>query len=1572
LGQAVWEQAGARRLATKPPVDEGQAVPRRFFRAERGAAEEAALAFWAWEGNRDRGAPNFLSLLPELAPEARPLLGLAFSQSFGARLSGREGPARVAQAQEAWDKALAAQALSPLAAGDEARFFLKDPWALESAVRAARELAGAWRPVAFVGFAPLWPADAFFGLRFTDQTIPASWPREWRFEAPLPLDAASSRKDTLVICSQSALDALLAPQPSRAGEALAPAPAAPTPSMFTRPAIQGVSFQGPAASQPKQEPQDPDAAANAQATLKALLKNAAMVAVIGPLPTAAAVSAHGAPPPESMGAALLLKSTQPATPPFPKAQFQESFELRGRDGSSLNLSIWAAQEKRFAEPDGALRPVEIQRDREAPLTREELVAVRQIAPGATEGFSDAGQGFLAEVQSAEFIPTGQSPASPGLLDWDQALGWAAWREAETLREGSRRVYAPLSPDAEGKSEALAPEAIALAFERLRARLQRSGADLRHALPDTLADGLPPLKETLTPEQRDSLLLMLRAARERAGFILADETGFGKGRSLAALMLHAVEKNQRAVFFTERRALFSDIWRDIKAVAGAEKAQALLGRLLVLHPKGRVYDADGTLAAKAPTPKVMTSWLTGENPQPLPLITLCCYSQLNRAQKSHPRLGFLRKLCTGAVLCLDEAHNAAGESNTRENIEQLITLSEFTAFSSATFAKTEAALSFYAKALPIPKKELKLLAEGFAGDGQKALASALAGALAETGRLARREHAFEGASQSQTIELSGERADTARQALGSLAEALRCLFDLMDAAQTAKAKMMGEDKESAWLKMGALLARLCRQHLLMCKIDAAADLAVASAKEGRKCVFALESTFGSFLSAVESGSAASLNRASSTDNEDDAEGSDGLSAPLAQEPVFGDLFRLAIDTACPPDAPFVIGSPQVALARERAYAAVRNLWPFLASPIDSLRETLAARGLSCGEVSGRARGLQKGEDGRWRFGPATTEPREKTVWRFNHGELDCLILTRAGSTGISLHSAQEFADTRGRDLIELEIALNPSERLQFLGRVRRRGQLAAPRYFALSSGVAFERRHLERQARKLSKLARLTSGAEASAGELDLGDELLSPAGEAAAREWLGARPVASRLLGIDLFRPHPTGEGVCERLLKRVILLDEHEQEDALSFLTRASQLEASAQERAGAGLRSLNGSLLLRRELLWGARDTERGPFEPALWLCERLERPLKRELTPDEAQAAAALGQSTSTTPERAIAWLNEAFQIVPELIIHPARGPDWGWLRGAVGQLEAGRAVQFPDPADLRPLTGWVERLHATENIEDAPFLSLWKLDVLVPELGQRLSISLARLKGQGRISAPDKSATPELLRELFERNANRPGRRRLVLEGHAAYAHWWGARMQMGRWGFFEDSFGQPRGALALPDVPGGFEGYWKFPLPLLDPEQAIAQLRLAPREPIATHWRMNRAEVLLRLTAGGFWIAIQKECLEKFDDYAVWRRFGRGRWEEINGKTYLAREADSKWLRPALASLRGKGAFFFAPPAQRDWHMRHFANIFASGAESDGSGEAKAKSARRTGAAGKGGKSASKGPPKSRGARPAVT
>ena len=70
--------------------------------------------------------------------------------------------------------------------------------------------------------------------------------------------------------------------------------------------------------------------------------------------------------------------------------------------------------------------------------------------------------------------------------------------------------------------------------------------------------------------------------------------------------------------------------------------------------------------------------------------------------------------------------------------------------------------------------------------------------------------------------------------------------------------------------------------------------------------------------------------------------------------------------------------------------------------------------------------------------------------FNAGKRDVLLINRAGSTGLSLHSHPSFADKRQRHMIIGQPAKNIDTFMQMLGRVHRTGQVVPPSYTLLLS------------------------------------------------------------------------------------------------------------------------------------------------------------------------------------------------------------------------------------------------------------------------------------------------------------------------------------------------------------------------------------------------------------------------------------------------------------------------------------------------------------------------------------------
>lgn len=82
--------------------------------------------------------------------------------------------------------------------------------------------------------------------------------------------------------------------------------------------------------------------------------------------------------------------------------------------------------------------------------------------------------------------------------------------------------------------------------------------------------LQELEGYLSPEQIDAVGMGIAAMLRDREFILADQTGLGKGRVLAALALAPRVKGKNVVFLTEKANLFSDFWRDVVDIGASER------------------------------------------------------------------------------------------------------------------------------------------------------------------------------------------------------------------------------------------------------------------------------------------------------------------------------------------------------------------------------------------------------------------------------------------------------------------------------------------------------------------------------------------------------------------------------------------------------------------------------------------------------------------------------------------------------------------------------------------------------------------------------------------------------------------------------------------------------------------------------------------------------------------------------------------------------------------------------------------------------------------------------------------
>jgi hypothetical protein len=431
-------------------------------------------------------------------------------------------------------------------------------------------------------------------------------------------------------------------------------------------------------------------------------------------------------------------------------------------------------------------------------------------------------------------------------------------------------------------------------------------------------------------------------------------------------------------------------------------------------------------------------------------------------------------------------------------------------------------------------------------------------------------------------------------------------------QMSEAQRKGNRMGVSYVNFGSRLYNVMRQFMLSLKAETTADMMIESFKQGRKPAAILEQTFESLLreqlgfeadDPLEEG--LDLSRFEDADERernqetrdrdamlakldgnrelealaDTRETADKLAkktalstgstviAPLTMRDVLHRMLdRIAIinrrddyGSTTKSDVFQEADSKDEAEAAQFAMTRIRNMinaFPELpAMPLDVVRNKLTAAGISVDEISGRAYIATPTPDGQMAITPRK-DNRLTVNYQFNHGDLDAAILTRAGSTGLSLHASEKFEDQRQREVFELQIANNVAERQQFFGRFDRRGQVCAPRVTTVVTALPSEVRVLAMQNGKLRKLSANVSSNRNNAAEMDVPD-MLNSVGDEVARNFLLENPALALQVGFtreeieDPDMGSTAEDPYINRLLGRLCLVPVSKQREVIADLTK-------------------------------------------------------------------------------------------------------------------------------------------------------------------------------------------------------------------------------------------------------------------------------------------------------------------------------------------------------------------------------------------------------------------------------------
>ena len=628
----------------------------------------------------------------------------------------------------------------------------------------------------------------------------------------------------------------------------------------------------------------------------------------------------------------------------------------------------------------------------------------------------------------------------------------------------------------------------------------------------------------------------------------------------------------------------------------------------------------------------------------------------------------------AMLIMDESHNIGKRSGVNQatglgNIaREYIDKAGSVFYSSATFAKNVDVLDAYNKTdigMAFPGEPNRLINALSSIPMQQAVSAMLVKAT----QYLRRERSFAG------ISYTNETVEVDQQAAEDLSTAMRDIvrFDEIKANSVrnlqADLDTQGEVMEDGSIaapqveatNFTSVMHNVLGTFLLSLKSKEAADLAVAAIQRGEKPVITVSNTMEMFI-------------------KDFAEGNN-LKIGNVLEASFADVLERYLEKVRTvkisyPDGrklPHYLTDEElgdVALsAYEVALDFIRSMGETLdipISPIDAIKERIEAAGYSIGEITGRGTVVST-KDGVARLARRNkselkTAGKKNTIAKFNEGQIDALIINRSGSTGLSMHASEKFADQRRRVMILAQAEPDINNHVQMLGRINRSGQVTEdgrspegkpatfglPYYIQLSANVPIELRPAAVLANKMAALSANTTAGRKTATQDVKTPDFMNKYGDKVAAEVVGGSDL-NATLGFPIKfdeNQNPKVEGAMAKVTGRIGLLPLKEQSALYKQLieeynNQLALIESLGQNDLEAQVKQLDAKLLETFELQ-GADPGTDSPFTAPVMLhtvdAKKLTKPLKFEQV-QELIAKALNGAEPDAKREQQIQDFKEA---------------------------------------------------------------------------------------------------------------------------------------------------------------------------------------------------------------------------------------------------------------------------------------------------------------------------------------------
>ena len=584
---------------------------------------------------------------------------------------------------------------------------------------------------------------------------------------------------------------------------------------------------------------------------------------------------------------------------------------------------------------------------------------------------------------------------------------------------------------------------------------------------------PDGRSILSAEQIDAVSLAISAIEQGGGAIIADQTGVGKGRSAAACIAYASKTDNIPIFLTEKASLFSDIYRDLKAIR-EEKL-----RPFIFNSDGRMEytnDAGEKTVAYKHVPseysktfkKIQKGDFSDFGPDGKYDYIAATYSQF--ADKSSKKLqALINQTSKKYTIVMDESHNAAGvsqgkQSNQGKNISSLISpeITSGVVYLSATWAKRPEMMIVYNRAFGKGKASIDEIMSAFERGGV-AMQEMMVTSMARQGSYIRREQSFKGVTfqrsktpvKSQDAKRENDKAEKTMELLRKVTKMGGVANSLMVGMDTSALDIpddfVGGDVDSSGNSVTtsvdvptspfSQVHNYVSSFVTSLKSARAAVNAIDAIKKGQKPVIVIKNTMESQMNALLELGKAQIGQGFSGTFSDVLDLIQEKILTITVKSNFDSKKKISVKVPLE-RFPIKFQEQFKALKQEILKSNLDDM-PF--SPIDYVKSEIKKAGYSIGELTARGKYLdyENMQNGK----PTLTirEPSEynqagrlKVVKEFNDGRSDALILNQSGSTGISIHSSETVKDQRQRIMFILQAFDDINTFMQMVGRIHRVG------------------------------------------------------------------------------------------------------------------------------------------------------------------------------------------------------------------------------------------------------------------------------------------------------------------------------------------------------------------------------------------------------------------------------------------------------------------------------------------------------------------------------------------------------